>query len=319
MIDNVKDKKEIVRSSINLIWEATDGEIKKIVFNNQSCSAAIFLSDDTKDTENLNTPGVVLIAKETYRKIINDLADMKGKDSVATEDDLDSDNLLQVDELMFDAQASENDTLNLEEGQHTEDNNVNNDFEETNKLLPDSYSSINITIVNNEFESNEEIDALLPDSYSSINVTANTSQAVSTDNQISIDNEYITDNQQAKNGELVESLFNNKEVDELLPDSHSPINVTINTSQAVSIDNQISPDNECVTDNQKVDFELSQAEVSIEFESKGYDLPSLDNLLKYCEKLEEFIDKLYYNGDIEAGKHYIQENDKKFTFSKNVD
>ncbi|CAG8848620.1 6695_t:CDS:1, partial [Racocetra persica] len=50
----------------------------------------------------------------------------------------------------------------------------------------------------------------------------------------------------------------------------------------------------------KVVFEPSQVEVSIDFESKGYDLPSLDNLLQYCEKLEEFIDKLYYNKDIEA-------------------
>ncbi|CAG8758122.1 31234_t:CDS:2, partial [Racocetra persica] len=50
----------------------------------------------------------------------------------------------------------------------------------------------------------------------------------------------------------------------------------------------------------KVVFELSQVEVSIDFESKGYDLPSLDDLLQYYEKLEEFIDKLYYNEDIEA-------------------
>ncbi|CAG8749264.1 12601_t:CDS:2, partial [Racocetra fulgida] len=199
MVKTIEDKKKIVRSSINLIWEATVGEIKKIVFNNQLRSAAIFLSDGTEDTKNLNAPG-----------------------------DLDSDNLSQVDELMFNAQASENDTLNLEEGQHTEDNNVNNDFEETDKLLSDSHSSINVTVVNNEFESNEEIDALLPDSHSSINQAEN-------------------------NGELVESMFNDEEVDELLSDSHSPINVTVNTSQAVSIDNQISPDNECVTDNQHVD------------------------------------------------------------------
>ncbi|CAG8738193.1 9987_t:CDS:1, partial [Racocetra fulgida] len=70
---------------------------------------------------------------------------------------------------------------------------------------------------------------------------------------------------------------------------------------------------------EKVGFEPVQAEVLIDFESKGYDLPSLDNLLKYCEKLEEFIDKLYYNKDIEASKLYIQENDKKFTFCKNAD
>ncbi|CAG8571760.1 4571_t:CDS:2, partial [Racocetra persica] len=86
MVKTIEDKKEIVRSLISLIWEATDGKIKKIVFNNQSRSAAIFLSDDTEDTENLNVFGVVLIAEETYQKIINDLADMKGKDSIATKD-----------------------------------------------------------------------------------------------------------------------------------------------------------------------------------------------------------------------------------------
>ncbi|CAG8671931.1 19219_t:CDS:2, partial [Racocetra persica] len=53
-----------------------------------------------------------------------------------------------------------------------------------------------------------------------------------------------------------------------------------------------------------------------DFDDKGYDLPSLDNLLKYCEKLETIINKFYYNGDIEAGKLYTQEN---FTFSKNID
>ncbi|CAG8569699.1 6279_t:CDS:1 [Cetraspora pellucida] len=70
---------------------------------------------------------------------------------------------------------------------------------------------------------------------------------------------------------------------------------------------------------EKVGFKPVQAEVSIDFESKGYDLPSLDNFLKYCEKLEEFIDKLYFNENIEFGKLYIQDNDKKFTFCKNAD
>ncbi|CAG8828424.1 33180_t:CDS:2, partial [Gigaspora margarita] len=49
------------------------------------------------------------------------------------------------------------------------------------------------------------------------------------------------------------------------------------------------------------------ADISIDFENKGYDLPPLDNLLNYCEKLEEFINKLNYSGDIVAGKLYIQE------------
>ncbi|CAG8708893.1 722_t:CDS:2, partial [Racocetra fulgida] len=70
---------------------------------------------------------------------------------------------------------------------------------------------------------------------------------------------------------------------------------------------------------EKVGFKPVQAKVSIDFESKGYDLPPLDNLPKYCEKLEEFIGKLYFNDNIESDKLYIQENDKKFTFCKNAD
>ncbi|CAG8851863.1 25920_t:CDS:1, partial [Gigaspora margarita] len=64
----------------------------------------------------------------------------------------------------------------------------------------------------------------------------------------------------------------------------------------------------------KVGFEPVLAEVSIDFENKGYDLPPLDNLLNYCKKLEELINKLNYIGDIVAGKLYTQENDKTFTF-----
>ncbi|CAG8469072.1 19352_t:CDS:2 [Cetraspora pellucida] len=70
---------------------------------------------------------------------------------------------------------------------------------------------------------------------------------------------------------------------------------------------------------EKVGFKPVQAEVSIDFESKDYDLSYLDNFLKYCEKLEEFIDKLYLNKNIKFGKLYIQENDNKFTFCKNAD
>ncbi|CAG8629762.1 4027_t:CDS:2 [Racocetra persica] len=88
LVEIIENQKEIIRSSINLIWKATNGGIKEIVFNNQLCLAEIFLSDGTENTENLNAPG-----------------------------DLYSDNLSQVNKLMFDAQASENDTLNLKEGQ----------------------------------------------------------------------------------------------------------------------------------------------------------------------------------------------------------
>ncbi|CAG8819409.1 7899_t:CDS:2, partial [Gigaspora margarita] len=64
----------------------------------------------------------------------------------------------------------------------------------------------------------------------------------------------------------------------------------------------------------KVGFEPVLAEVSIDFENKGYNLLPLDNLLNYCKKLKEFINKLSYIGDIVAEKLYSQENDKTFTF-----
>ncbi|CAG8629778.1 4028_t:CDS:2 [Racocetra persica] len=123
--------------------------------------------------------------------------------------------------------------------------NVNNDVEETDKLLPDSHLSINVTDVNNNFKNNEKTNALLPNSHSSINVTINTSQAVGIDNQISIDNECQAEN----NGKLIEPMLSDEKVDELLPDSYLQINIAVNSLQTVSTDNQISLENEYATDN----------------------------------------------------------------------
>ncbi|CAG8486539.1 9335_t:CDS:2 [Racocetra persica] len=205
--------------------------VKTIGNKKEIIRTAIFLSDGTENTENLNAPGVVLISEETYRKIINDLTGMKEKESIATEDifnDLDSDRLSQVDKLMSDAHASENDILNLEEEEE----------EETDKLLPDSNSSINVTDVNNDFKSNKETDALLAYSHSSINVTVNTSQAVSIDNQISIGNDCVTDNQQAENNrKSVESMLNNqplinvKKTDELLSTDYQHVDESMPNGQ----------------------------------------------------------------------------------------
>ncbi|CAG8467036.1 17399_t:CDS:1 [Racocetra persica] len=69
----------------------------------------------------------------------------------------------------------------------------------------------------------------------------------------------------------------------------------------------------------KVGFEPVLADKSIDFENKVYDLPPLDNLLNYCEKLEDFINQFNDIGDIEASKLYTQENDKNFTFCINAD
>ncbi|CAG8542876.1 22278_t:CDS:2 [Gigaspora margarita] len=67
------------------------------------------------------------------------------------------------------------------------------------------------------------------------------------------------------------------------------------------------------------EFEPVSTEISIKFNDKGFDLPSLDNKFEYCKKLEEFINALYLKGDIITDVYYSQENSKKFTFCKNSD
>ncbi|CAG8636328.1 1976_t:CDS:2, partial [Dentiscutata heterogama] len=159
MAETIKNKKEIIRCSINLIWEATNGGVRKIVFNDASRSATIFLTDGTKDIENLDATGVVLISEEIYQKIINDLANTI-EDIIDIKIFYHSNRLLEVDELTFDTQTNENDTLNLEDDQWTKGSHMNDYFKiskrneknkqtenirETDESMPNDQQSINIT------------------------------------------------------------------------------------------------------------------------------------------------------------------------------
>ncbi|CAG8769217.1 9418_t:CDS:1, partial [Dentiscutata heterogama] len=56
MVKTIENKKEIIRSSINLIWEATERRVREIFFNDDLRSATVFLTDGTNNTENLNAP-----------------------------------------------------------------------------------------------------------------------------------------------------------------------------------------------------------------------------------------------------------------------
>ncbi|KAF0415321.1 hypothetical protein F8M41_007644 [Gigaspora margarita] len=60
--------------------------------------------------------------------------------------------------------------------------------------------------------------------------------------------------------------------------------------------------------------EVENAEDPIDFNVKGFDLPSLD----YCGQLESFIEKLYKKQEIKVDKRYfmVNENDKIYTFSR---
>ncbi|KAF0454405.1 hypothetical protein F8M41_001584 [Gigaspora margarita] len=53
MVKTIKNKKEIIRSSLNLIWEATKREVREIFFNEPLGSATVFLNSSNNDTENL--------------------------------------------------------------------------------------------------------------------------------------------------------------------------------------------------------------------------------------------------------------------------
>ncbi|CAG8831949.1 20323_t:CDS:1, partial [Racocetra persica] len=64
----------------------TTGGVIEIIFNDISRSATIFLNDSTNNTKNLNISKVVLISEETYQKIVNDLANLKEKESIIIED-----------------------------------------------------------------------------------------------------------------------------------------------------------------------------------------------------------------------------------------
>ncbi|CAG8638082.1 9821_t:CDS:2 [Cetraspora pellucida] len=79
--------------------------------------------------------------------------------------------------------------------------------------LQSSNKMVNLSQTSNNPEFGEEIDALLPNSYSSINVTISTLQAVGINNKISIDNECIANKQQAENnGKLIEPILSTQSI-----------------------------------------------------------------------------------------------------------
>ncbi|CAG8719629.1 16379_t:CDS:2, partial [Racocetra fulgida] len=131
-------------------------ELTRLVENFKRTQATIFLTDGTKDTENLDVP-----------------------------EDLDSDRQSEVDELIFNAHTNENDILNLEEDQRTKNSHINNYFKiskrrEKNKQIED---------INNDFENNEKTNRLLSDLQS-----ISTHDQFSIDNINQPDNEYVNDN-----------------------------------------------------------------------------------------------------------------------------
>ncbi|CAG8691767.1 15485_t:CDS:2, partial [Racocetra persica] len=192
------NKKEIIGYLINLIWEATKEGVREIVFNNASCSATIFLTDGTKDIKNLNATGVALISEEIYQKIINDLANIKKKESITIENNLGSNRLSEVD---IDAQTNKNDILNLEEDQGAKSSHINDYFKISKRKKKNEQREND----NNDFENNEKTNELLPDS-----------QAVGADDQFLIYNINQHNNEHVNNNRLTKNV---REVDESMPNN----------------------------------------------------------------------------------------------------
>ena len=77
---------------------------------------------------------------------------------------------------------------------------------------------------------------------------------------------------------------------------------------------------------EKVGFEPAKRGVEninnpIDFNTRGFELPSLGDLFNYYSKIEYYIEKFHQEGDIEVDKlyHMIDSNSKLYTFSKKSD
>ncbi|CAG8667918.1 38129_t:CDS:10, partial [Gigaspora margarita] len=84
MFETIDDNEEIIEASIKLIWMATNGKIVNITFDDPMLSAKVVFDNDTSEIIILDEPEAVLLNKNNYRKIKNELA---GKGSVAIDEE----------------------------------------------------------------------------------------------------------------------------------------------------------------------------------------------------------------------------------------
>ncbi|CAG8849094.1 10591_t:CDS:2, partial [Gigaspora margarita] len=84
MFETIENNKEIIKASIKLIWIATNGKVVNIIFDDPMLLAKVFLDNDTSKIIILDEPKAVLLNKNNYRKIRNELA---GKSSIAIDEE----------------------------------------------------------------------------------------------------------------------------------------------------------------------------------------------------------------------------------------
>ncbi|CAG8775981.1 16614_t:CDS:1, partial [Dentiscutata heterogama] len=78
------NNEEIIKASIKLIWMATNRKVVNITFDDPILSAKVVLDNNTSKIIILDEPKAVLLNKNNYRKIRNELA---GKSSIAIDEE----------------------------------------------------------------------------------------------------------------------------------------------------------------------------------------------------------------------------------------
>ncbi|CAG8538594.1 6922_t:CDS:2, partial [Racocetra persica] len=109
MVEIVTNNEEIIRNSVNLIWEATQGQVVTITFNSQLYLVTISLDNSTNITINLEAPRAIIIREKFLEKYIND----------NTKDNQGIDKLINVVSGMFKQQAGNIENANIPSNKYT--------------------------------------------------------------------------------------------------------------------------------------------------------------------------------------------------------
>ncbi|CAG8508623.1 19883_t:CDS:10 [Cetraspora pellucida] len=258
--------------------EATKGEVEKIVYDGQLHSATIFLDDGNNyDGNFFDTPGVVLISKEMYQKTINNLANIKGKESIIIEDVVDVKIFIIID--------------------YNEQGEYFNDFEsneEPDKLLPNFHSTINIT------QSVSVISEMLENTTLASNITQldksrDNDHKCEKENSRKSKHVYLENHQRAKKNKRLKSDKIYKQVD--ISDSDN------DSQNSDSDDKKSTPHRVEITSFPIVVVEQNEHFSRIINNTQSISQPS--NLIKLDESSDEYsntqeeIDKIRFNEAVE--------------------
>ncbi|KAF0484997.1 hypothetical protein F8M41_022889 [Gigaspora margarita] len=127
MFETIEDNKEILKASIKLIWIATDRKVVNIIFDYLMLLAKVVLDNDTSKIIILDEPEAVLLNKNNYRKIKNELME---KSSIAIDEEPTQESRLVEDTMKNKLKPLQNNSSSSDEYSNME--------EENNELIFDS-------------------------------------------------------------------------------------------------------------------------------------------------------------------------------------